>query len=428
MRNKELLIAYGLAVALAVAAFIVAYQYVGPALPKRIVISAGEEHGALHSLAKQYKTALVQHGVKVRIKLSRGSLHNVRRLARGNAHVAFVNGGAVSTIQRRNLTSLGSLFYEPLWVFYRGDHDKVRLPELSGSRIAVGGRESDTRILALRLLAKNGIDRNSAVLMPLSDESAVEALRIGDIDAAVMLALPSSPKVRALLVQENVRLMGFERASAYTRIYPYMAKVIIPQGAIDLKNNIPARDAALLATTVNLIAGKRLHPAMVDLLLDTATEIHGDAKLIEQKGEFPANRFLAFPLNMEAERYYREGPPFLRRHLPFRVSVFVERMGVMLLPTVWLIFLLMITPIIYRAWVRAKINRWFEILELADRSLRKDELTDHDKVGVEGKIKLIEGELDGLVLPGSLVSRANRLRDHMARIRGKIWADQFSAL
>jgi hypothetical protein len=107
--------------------------------------------------------------------------------------------------------------------------------------------------------------------------------------------------------------------------FPFLREVRLPEGAYDLAENIPPQDLSLLAAGTELLVSDQFPPALTDLLVAAATEIHGEPTLFSSRDEFPDPEMVSLPLNMSAELYYRDGPPALRKILPFRWATLIDR-------------------------------------------------------------------------------------------------------
>src|SRR5262249_58351522 len=103
----------------------------------------------------------------------RGWVETVRGVGHGEVTVGFVQGGTAADADAEQLVSLGSLFYEPLWIFHRRALRLTSLGELRGRRVAAGEEGSGTRVLALQLLAASRVTpQNTEVLALTNDEAA----------------------------------------------------------------------------------------------------------------------------------------------------------------------------------------------------------------------------------------------------------------
>jgi TRAP-type uncharacterized transport system substrate-binding protein len=362
-------------VAIVAALAVVATLFVvKPGPPKTIVVTTGAVDSGYHMFAQRYREILARDGVTLDLRVSAGSQENVGRLLddKSGVEVGFFQGGSAFAANAPSLRSLGSIYYEPLWVFYRGAeiHD---FGGLEGKRIAIGPEASGTRALALQLLAVNATVMPPTVLLPDSGAQASEMLLQGRIDAVFMVGPEESPLVVQLVSAPGIRLLSLERAEAYTRRFPYLTRLILPRGVFDFVNNIPAQDVILVSPTANLLARDQLHPALAFLLMRAASEIHGEAGLLNRAGEFPAPLNSEFPLSSEANRYYKTGSPFLQRYLPYWIAVLVDRLWIILLPSLALLVpLTRIIPPIYRWRVRSRIYRWYARLKEVELELEED--------------------------------------------------------
>ncbi|MEF8727668.1 MAG: TAXI family TRAP transporter solute-binding subunit [Accumulibacter sp.] len=405
---------------------VVAYQFVAPEPPRRITISTGSEAGAYHAYAQRYAAILASKGITLDIRTSPGSHENIRRLENGEAEVAFVQGGVVARPTGEDedepgpLRSLGSVAYEPVWVFYRGEPRVSKLHQLDGRRIAVGEGGSGIRGLALQLLTANEIKSDSPNLLPLAGLGAAEALQRGEIDAAFIVAAQEAPVVQVMLRSPGLRVVSFSQADAYLRLFPFLSKVILPHGVVSLVRDLPPRDTLLLATTANVIVREDLHPALASLLLQAMTEVNGKSGFFQRAGEFPAYRDRSFALSPEAERFYKSGPPFLQRYLPFWVAVLVERLFVMILPLAMLLLpLLKFAPSIYSWRVRSKIVRCYGDLKLLENELRRnDDPARH--VEYAHQLQTIEETASRLKIPLAFSDLLYTLREHINLVRNEL--------
>ena len=287
--------------------------------------------------------------------------------------LAFVQGGTGAAADAGTLTSLGSLYYEPLWVFYRSEQTLTRLSELQDKRIAIGEHGSGTHAIASLLLADNFIDTGADNIQPIGGARAAQALLQGQYRRPVPGRRTGCAAGAATAARQDIRLMSFARATAYTRMHPFLSAVTLPEGVIDLQANIPPRDTVLLAATANLVAHEDFHPALVSLLLQAATSVHECGGLFEKPGAFPNSDNLEFPLDDDARRFYKHGPPFLQRYLPFWTASLIDRLKVMLVPLLTLLLPLgKIMPPTYRWRVRKKIYRWYRELQALDTETPQD--------------------------------------------------------
>lgn len=402
--------------------FAIAYQFVEPAPPNKIAISTGSESGAYYQFAKRYATILAKNGITLEVRTSAGSLENLDRLHKDEVQIGFVQGGVVppkddpDAEDESGLLSLGSVFYEPVWVFYRGDKVLTRLTELKGKRIAIGQEGSGVRQLAQQLLDANEIP-NDDHLVPLAGLSAAEELQQGRIDAAFIIAAETAPVVQVLIRSPGVKLMSFAQDRAYQRRFPFLTKLTFPRGVADLVRDFPPDDIKVLAPTANLIVREDLHPALQALLLQAASEVHGKSGFFQDTGEFPSYMDQMLPLSPEAARFFKSGPSFLQRYLPFWLAVLVDRLIVMLVPIfVLLIPLLKVAPAIYNWRVRSKVFRIYGELKFLEDDL-KHHFDPAKLADYRSRLDALDDEASALHIPLGFTDLAYTLREHVNLVR-----------
>ncbi len=386
------------------------------------MIATGQQDGAYYLFAQRYRELLAAEGIELKIRQTAGSIENIRLLEdeSSDVNLAFVQGGVGAQAASDRIVSLASLYFEPLWVFYRGDQVINRLTGFAQKRLSVGAEGSGTRAVALTLLGDNQFDLTSGDLLSLGNRAAAESLLAGSIDAAFFVASPRSSLIQTLLREEDIHLVSFARATAYTHRHHDLSRITLPEGVIDLQANIPPQDTALLAASANLVATEDFHPALLSLLLQIATRVHGGGNLFEKPGEFPNARNLDFPLDDDAARYFKHGPPFLQRYLSFWTANLIDRLKVMLVPLVTLLIpVSKIMPPAYRWRVRKKIYRWYRELQALDID-RPERESDEKLQDLRARLEAIEEEVRKVHVPLSYVDELYNLRLHIGLVRSKL--------
>jgi TRAP-type uncharacterized transport system substrate-binding protein len=324
--------------AIGVFAFLVAFAVLlavlSPAPPRTVQMATGAEGSAYAEFGERYRELLARHGVTLELVPTNGAVDNVRKLndSKSGVSVAFVQGGFADAAQAPDLVSLGTVFYEPVWLFIRGDLPRASADMLKGRRVSIGPEGSGTRKLASELITAVGLDLSGAEVLDLTALKSGEALLRGEIDMVVMVAPWEYPVVRQLLASARVNAIPFKRADAHIALRPYLNKLVVPQGVADLAHDRPPTDVALVAPKCSLVVRNDLHPAIQYLLLEAATQVHSKPGIFQKAGQFPAAEPIDFPLSDQAQRFYHNGPPFLQRYLPFWMAVFVARLLVLLIP------------------------------------------------------------------------------------------------
>jgi len=410
------------ALLLLIGGFWLAAQFIKPAPPDYLYISSGAPGGSYEVYAERYRQVLARNGVELRDQPSAGSMENLKRLLdeEDDTEVALVQSGTANGVNVDTLFSLGYLYYEPLWVFYRGGRELDRLTQLKGSRIAVGAEGSGTRKLALQLLEANGLDTQNATLLPFGGLSAVEALQSRKVDAVFLVGAERSAAVWSLLYAEDVRLMSFAHADAYTRLFPHLARLTLPQGAIDMTRNIPARDVTLVSPMATLVAHESTHPALVQLLLQATQEVHGEAGIFQRPGEFPRAGQADFPLSPDAERFYKSGKPFLQRYLSFWAANLIDRMVVLLVPIFALLIPIMkFAPALYSWRIRSRIYRRYGELKFLEAEVEANPQRHSREEWLE-QLDRIEDDVHHIPTPLAFTDMLYTLRVHLGLVRATI--------
>jgi TRAP transporter TAXI family solute receptor len=419
--SKDNISIFGSALVLTILGFFIAFQFVQPAPPTQIVMATGDKNGAYHLFGKRYQEVLAQHGITLTLRNTSGSVENLQLLKKGEVDIAFVQGGVRGfRSNTTTFTSLASLYYEPIWIFTRTPEPPEQLTALRGQRIAAGEVGSGTRAIALQLLSDNALSEAPTQVLTLDSKSAAKALADEQIDAMILVTGAQSPLVQSLVSEDGVSLLNFSRAEAYIRHYRFLSQVKLPEGMIDLKENVPQQDTSLLACVANLVAQEDFHPALIDLLLQAATQVHGQGGLFEAVGEFPSSQYLNFPLHPEAQRYFDYGPPFLHRYLPFWAATLVDRLKIMLLPLLALLIpLAKLAPALYTWRMRSRIYRWYDELQAINLTLRDDMPTDVARDHLQELDKL-EIEISRIPVPLSYNDILYNLLLHLDLVRSKL--------
>jgi uncharacterized protein len=410
---------WGLLALIVVLGVLVAYQFVEPPPPKAVRIATGGQDGAYYAFAQKYARLLARDGITLEVVSTAGSIENLDLLKSGAVSLALVQGGSAADADRDQLESLGGLFLEPVWVFYRRPTRIKRLSDLKGKRVAVGAAGSGTQLLAIRLLSADGITESNAMLLHESLSQTAPSLFKGKIDAAFFVASPEAPLVRKLLQEPAIELASFDRAAAYTRLFPFLTSVTLTEGVLDLERNIPSHDTKLVAVAASLIARKDLDDNLIPALLNAVTEVHQERGMLEQRGQFPSIDFVDIPLNDDARRYITNGPSLLHRWFPYGTAVLLDRLKILLLPFLVLIPLFKVAPPLYNWRIRSRIYRWYAALREIDAVIEQ-EANAGDAAAAMKRLKEVDKEVASVSVPLSYTGELYNLRLHIGFIEEKL--------
>jgi TRAP transporter TAXI family solute receptor len=428
---RDLLASIGPFALLTLLLLALAYWWLDPNPPKRVVLATGPAQSAYDEFGKRYAQTLARYGITVELLPSQGSSANLELLRTGKADLGFVQGGSadIGYDDEEAITSLGSLFVEPLWLFYRED-SAVRLKQsptirslsdLVGWRVNVGTAGSGVPRLFSTLLDVNRIDRQQLQLSELEQTPATVAFLEGQIDALVFASAPESLMVQMLLQSPGVRLLDFTQSEAYSRRFGYLTPVVMPQGVVDLSKNIPDRDMHLVASTTSLLAGAKTHPAILQLFAQTATTLHSGGSWFNRAREYPSLEHSEVPVSPEAVRAIKSGPPFLQRYLPFWLANLVERMWLAMgLILALALPLSRVVPPLYTFRIRSRVFRWYaELRSIEQRVIDGGDAPPPVEELIE-QLDRLEARVEQVVVPLSYTDELYALRSNIGLVRRKL--------
>ena len=388
--------------------------------PHRIVMATGPDGSAYQEDGKRYQAALAKAGVEVQLRATAGSVETAELLRdpRSGVSVGLMQGGIIGAANTAGLESLGAVAYEPLWWFHRRENQGVGADGLRGRKIATGPQGSGTRALSLELIRRTGMERQVGELLALDVREAADKLEAGEIDVAFMMNSWDAPVVQQLLADERVALSGFPHADAFVALYPFLNKVIVPRGVMDLARDQPPADVTLIATKTGLVVREDLHPALQYLLLNAATEIHSGPSIFNRANEFPAAEAIDMPLSSEAARFYKSGLPFLHDYFPFWMAALLGKLIILLIPILAVLYPMMrFLPALYDWAMRSKVLRMYGELRLLEDEMANARGGGGDMRAVITRLDRLEEQANHLRVPVAYASELYMLRNHIDLVR-----------
>lgn len=417
--NRRVLLGAMVTLAVTVGAVWLAFSWLVPAPPQRIVIASGSPGGAYEFYANKYREILARHRVTLEVRPSHGSVDNLRLLQdpKSGVKAAFVQGGVSNSTQAPDLESMGRINYLGFFVFCRAADPLRDLTELKGHRIAIGPSGSGTNLVVTKLLRTNGITPQNATFVALGGRPAVDALDAGKVDVVIMGSVLEAPLVQNLLRDPGLRLVSLQRAKALVRKFPSLVRLEMPAGVIDLEKNIPAADVTLVGTTSSLLVRGDLHPEIVGLLARAMVQVNGEPGVFQQFGEFPTASDPEYPMAEAARDYYRNGPSFLHRYLPFWVTTYARRVLAILVTAIAIVVpIFNYGPKLYLWLLRRRIMALYRELRAVETRL---------SVAAPGEIEDLAQELERIdhasaVLPMRHSDQFFALRTHIDLVRRRL--------
>lgn len=405
-------------------AILLAVHFINPAPPKKVVIATDHSSVNNRAFASVYGALLSQHDIQLEIIESSGDIENIQLLKDESSGVdlAFVQDGIARSEGAGRLQSLGSLYYESVWILCRCGLKDRHLSALKGKRIAIGEVGDGGNVLANTILNASGVDEKNAILINMAAADAVEALSKKRIDAAIIVEMSDADLIKRALRIPHVRLMSLDDAEALSKQYSYLQHLVLSESAIDIKRNIPSQNIHLVAPTTMLVISEKMHPALTYLMLKIIKQVHGGSGVLHGKDEFPSTKGSDFPLSSQAENFYRSGPPFLDKYLPFWASTFISRTLIVILPLLAILLpLSKIIPFAYRTFMQWRLFRYYGELRYLEGQLDQNKnLGSVDKEYYLQKLDQIESRARAIKLPISYSQYLYELRAHINLVRSKI--------
>ncbi|HSV81013.1 MAG TPA: TAXI family TRAP transporter solute-binding subunit [Ramlibacter sp.] len=421
---RDLVVSAGPVAVLAVGLLVLAYFWLDPNPPKKVTLATGPAQSAYDEFGKRYRKTLATHGIEVVLLPSEGSSANLKLLREGKADLGFVQGGSGDRdpADDAGIASLGSLFVEPVWLFYRAEA-AAKAPggaltaptQLQDLRLNVGTPGSGVPHLMEKLFEANKVDPARLRLSRLEQTPATVAFLNGELDALVFASAHESLMVQMLLMTPGVKLMDFSQSEAYSRRFPFLTPVVLPRGVVDLAADLPPQDVRLVATTTELLTRERTHPALLQLFALAARDLHGPAGWFNKAGSFPSIEHSEYPMSREGERAIRSGQPFLQRWLPFWLANLVERMWLALgIILAVLLPLSRIVPPLYQFRIRSRVFRWYGQLRDIEARLHEEPARAPDLVR---ELEALDEKVGRISVPLAYADELYALRNNIENVR-----------
>ncbi|MCY1510998.1 TRAP transporter solute receptor, TAXI family [compost metagenome] len=405
------------------------FYFVAPPPPMHARLATGSPTGGYSAFGEKLKAELAKQGFELELVSSSGSLDNLAKLQTGEAEIALVQSGQELTLsnnERRHLHGLGVMFQEPVWLFKRKDLTIDSMADLLPLRVAIGAPDSGTRSVSDAILGANQItpERYPPQWQAISGSRAASALIDGELEAGFFLGPAENAVVQRLAAQPELDLISLRRSAAYRARLPYLTKLEVGEGLLNLASNSPSQDIRTLAPVATLVASDDFHPSLTPLILDAAREVMKNGSLLDPPGAYPSAKPQTLRTLDEADYFYEKGLPILQRYLPFRIASLADRYIILLIPLIVIMIpLSKVVGPIYRWRIRARIYRWYKYLREIDRKLDSGTPPDHLSAEIEHLEKL-EQKLAKVEVPLSYSNELYDLHMHLRYVINRLQAVQ----
>ena len=312
--------------------------YLKPFPTTDITLATSYKGGDWYSFGQAAVEPLKEEGIELHVLATNGSIENINDLINPkiDTNAAFVYAGSVSPEQDKQMYSLGSISYDPVWIFYRKElaGKLSTIQDLAKYRVVLAPKKSGSYVLTQKLFQANGIEiDNHPNFVPGTWEGSSADLLANKADVYIFLSTIVDPLVQKLLLSPEVALFEVPNAQAYQKKFSYLESVTIPAGSIDIEKLIPAKDISLIATTTTLAVDRDMHPALqLALLIAMKQTIQDSPRLFfAKRNEFPDYVDPGVPISPTARSFYNYGPPKSVTYLPYWLAVFIDRFSLVLL-------------------------------------------------------------------------------------------------
>jgi hypothetical protein len=389
--------------------------------PAEVVIGAGSPQDGYSMLAQRYAEQLERIGVRAELVYSDTQKGSLERLTRtGDAtSIGFAHGiYANADTQVQALAVVGQ---EPVWVFSTTGGPSS-LAQARGLRIAAGPASSSTFIAARLMLAHAGVRPADVQFSDATGVAAANALADGKVDLVFQAAGDDSQAVQLLTRSGGIQLLGAEHAGALAAQNPRLQPLLLPQGAIELRGDVPPKDLTLMSLQTHLLVRPEVHPALQRALLDAAAEIHEIPNFLQRHGQFPSFRGSDFPLSPTARAYSLGARPWMETLLPYRTAQYAELVFYAIGP-ILAIALLMLAwiPMLFDWRISSALNHFYGDLKFLESEM--DEVAADNPLALRRlleRLDNIERQVVALDLPDEFAERWYTLREHLVAARNRL--------
>jgi TRAP-type uncharacterized transport system substrate-binding protein len=394
-----------------------------PLPPTSFVMASGLPSGSYAALALRYRDLLEPKGIRVDTVTTEGAAAPLQRLLDPKTDVsAGFAHGMLAKPDMSGIVALASVERQPVWIFTRVA-GVSQLSQLKGLRIATSVVGSPSWELTQLLLKHAKLLPGDVIIEPkASSIAATKELVDGRVDALVLVASDGTASLRQLTRSPGIEFLGVERVASLvardTRLKPF----VLPQGAIELRGDVPSRDLTMVASHLHLLVRDTMHPALQRVLVDAAHEIHEAPSFLQRQGEFPNSREVDFTPSPVAQALANGDRPWTERLLPYWWAQLAELLMYGVAPILFFTLLtLMWIPSFFNWKVNAALQNFYGELKFLETDI--EPTASARPIEIKNLLKRlddIEAKVTMLDLPNSYANRWYTLREHIARARSTL--------
>ena len=359
--------------------------------PVQLVLSTGPSQGTFATLGDEIASTIhaANNEITLTTTLSDGSVENIARLHRQEAHIAIVQNDTETMGDIQTLIPL----HRGVCHFLVPENSPIEdIYGLAGQRVAVGRLNSGNLHIVRAMFDHFGVEFDSFIPVYEGIQEFGEDLAEGKIDAAVFITSTASPSLTELVKGGRVRYVSMGTDQPHNEIdgfavsYPYVEPYTIPKyvyPVADLRHGKPEEPCESFALRSSLVCRGDLpdHVArsIVQAIVTNRAKLmrsHHEARDITEHFD-PSD--IQFPVHHGAEAFYqRQRPSFIERYaepMAFVLSLFLAVCGMGAAFNKWLTLR-----------KKNRIDRYYERLDTLLDELNASSITAERLDGIEEEL------------------------------------------
>ena len=389
--------------------------------PSYVVISGGSVQHSYSRLAQRYAEQLERMGIRSEVVYAPSEAEAYAQLLSSNEAGDAPSVGFANTVYANSAADAGKvealavIGQEPIWIFSTLN-GPASLANAKGLRIAVGPENASTASAAKLLLMHAGVKASDVRFDLLTGIAAAEALVDGRVEMMFQVASEDSLAVQMLTRMGGIQLLSVDNAASLASQQRPLQLLLLPQGSIELRGDVPPRDLSLISLQTHLLVKPHVHPALQRALLRAASEIHEAPTFLQKHGQFPSYKGSDFKLSTVARAYSLGARPWMETLLPYGKAQAAELLLYAVLPILALVLLVLAwIPKLFDWRINAGLNSFYGELKFLE--LEMTDVATDSPIALKGlleRLDSIEQKVVTMDLPDEYSQRWYTLREHLA--------------